>query len=70
MQRYSFLDHPSRSAPEASAVVDGCVQAGGRLLDSESFLELGVAASAIADRLEARGVGRGMRVLMLVKPSI
>ncbi|MGB0418656.1 MAG: fatty acid CoA ligase family protein, partial [Opitutales bacterium] len=66
-----FLTIQADQAPEASAVKLDWARSGWRPARSihKSFLELDLAASAVADRLEARGVGRGMRVLMLVKPG-
>jgi acyl-CoA synthetase (AMP-forming)/AMP-acid ligase II len=66
-----FLTTQADQAPEASAVKLDWVRSGWRPARSihKSFLELDLAASAVADRLEARGVSRGMRVLMLVKPG-
>lgn len=66
-----FLTTQADQAPEASAVKLDWARSGWRPARSihKSFLELDLAASAVADRLQARGVARGMRVLMLVKPG-
>tara|TARA_B110000003_G_scaffold249421_1_gene261756 strand:+ start:1098 stop:2720 length:1623 start_codon:yes stop_codon:yes gene_type:complete len=66
-----FLTTQADQAPEASAVKLDWARLGWRPARSihKSFLELDLAASAVADRLQARGVARGMRVLMLVKPG-